>query len=201
MATSISEISGFLKETGYRFEQFGENQIRLGFTTQNYINPLGHKSLLLLISLFEDGRYLAVSAPLAMKLAGPHADAFVRACMMFQWQTKLIQFEYDDSDGEIRPVIEFPLEDAPLTRTQLNRCLHGMVTLVDEVYPILKKALETGVIEFPKRGGAAANPIRDMLLAKIAELERAGAPEAQIAPLRALLAMLPGGGTPPPTAI
>jgi hypothetical protein len=67
---------------------------------------------------------------------------------MVQWKTKLIQFEFDARDGEVRPVIEFPLEDAPLTSKQLLRCLSGMTELVDKYHLVLMRVLDQGILKF-----------------------------------------------------
>lgn len=69
--------------------------------------------------------------------------------MEVQWQTKLIQFEYDRNDGEIRPIVEFPIEDSTLTARQLMRCILGLVEIIDNYYPVLRWALDEGVVEFP----------------------------------------------------
>ena len=74
---------------------------------------------------------------------------------MIQWRTKLIQFEYDAKDGEVRPVVEFPLMDAPLTGAQLMRAVNGLVELVDSYHPVLRRALDGGVVEFDTDDGEA----------------------------------------------
>lgn len=57
----------------------------------------------------------------------------------------MLQWEYDPSDGEIRAIIEFPLEDAILTERQFNRCLDSLVELVDEIaMPRLQTVMEVG---------------------------------------------------------
>ena len=60
------------------------------------------------------------------------------------WRTKLIKFEYDEQDGEIRALVEFPLEDAALTQKQFLRCLNGLVQIVDEYHPAIQSAIEGG---------------------------------------------------------
>ena len=65
---------------------------------------------------------------------------------MIQWRTKMIQFEFDARDGEVRPVVEFPLEDAELTMLQLHRALIGLLQLVDRYHPELEHCLATGLI-------------------------------------------------------
>ncbi len=57
----------------------------------------------------------------------------------------MLQWEYDPSDGEIRAIIEFPLEDSILTEKQFNRCLSGLIQIVDSVaIPRLLEVMVTG---------------------------------------------------------
>jgi hypothetical protein len=57
----------------------------------------------------------------------------------------MLQWEYDPSDGEIRAIIEFPLEDSMLTERQFNRCLSGLIQIVDTIaLPRLQEVMETG---------------------------------------------------------
>ncbi len=58
---------------------------------------------------------------------------------------KLLRFEYDPTDGEVRAAIELPLEDAPLTERLFDRCLSGLIQLVDQqAMPRIKTVLATG---------------------------------------------------------
>ncbi|GMV41632.1 MAG: hypothetical protein AMXMBFR64_33480 [Myxococcales bacterium] len=150
MATTVREIAGFLDERGIKYDIKGDSRIVTGFRTKSFTNVEGEKSIVVVILLQEDGRYFQVYAPLAMRAEGPHQEAFMKACMAVQWKTKLIQFEMDPQDGEIRPTVEFPLEDAPLTAAQLHRSIGGLITLLEEYYPVLEKALKTGQVEFPE---------------------------------------------------
>ncbi|MBE9013288.1 hypothetical protein IQ250_24120, partial [Pseudanabaenaceae cyanobacterium LEGE 13415] len=75
----------------------------------------------------------------------PHKTAILQTMLAISWETKMLQWEYDPSDGEIRAIIEFPLEDSTLTERQFNRCLHSLVELVDELaLPRLNAVMETG---------------------------------------------------------
>ena len=131
--------------------------ITTGFTgLQNYTDDEGDSYLALVIRLDEDGRYFRLYAPDAYRVPQERAGMFLQACAMVQWRTKLIQFEYDAKDGEVRPVVEFPLEDNDLTESQLMRCMAGLTQLVDEFHPILNRSLEEGVIDFDDDGAAAA---------------------------------------------
>ena len=108
-----------------------------------------------MIEVQEDGRYLQVFAPGAYAVPAERAGPFLQACAMIQWRTKLIQFEYDAADGEVRPVVEFPLMDAPLTGAQLMRAVNGLVELVDAYHPVLRRAADDGVVEFDTDDGEA----------------------------------------------
>jgi hypothetical protein len=65
--------------------------------------------------------------------------------LCISWETKMLQWEYDPNDGEIRAIIEFPLEDSSLTEKQFNRCLSGLIQIIDNVaMPRLKEVMVTG---------------------------------------------------------
>jgi hypothetical protein len=101
------------------------------------------------IHLAEEGEFLRIMAPGAYSYPdGPHKAAVFQTMLMIGWAKKMIQYEYDMSDGEVRAIIEFPLEDATLTKKQLMRCLHGIAGLVDESHEHVVAAMTNG--ELPK---------------------------------------------------
>lgn len=53
----------------------------------------------------------------------------------------MVQFEYDSDDGEIRAIIEFPLEDTPLSKLQLLRVMKSLASVVDLYHEEIVKAL------------------------------------------------------------
>ena len=150
MAMTIGEIAGILDQMEFKYAKRDDHTIALFMRMKTYENPENsEKSLLLVAQLLEEGEYFQLFAPKAFVVKGEHQDAFLRACAIIQWRTKLIQFEWDRNDGEVRPVIEFPLEDAKLTRKQFERCIQGMCSILDEFFPKLKKAADEGVVDFP----------------------------------------------------
>jgi hypothetical protein len=163
VATTYTEIKGYLDTIGVKYKVSDDGDfIRTGFKTKNYRDKDGDDGLAMVIRLREDGEYFEVFAPGAYQYKdGPHKLAVMQALMMTQWKTKLIQFEYDQNDGEIRPIIEFPLEDAPLGQRQFTRALSGLVQLVDDYHPVIQKAMETGQIEFPDAHGG--NPLAELV--------------------------------------
>ncbi len=150
MAMTIDEIAGILDQMEFKYMKKDDNTIGFFMKMETYENPeKGEKSLLLVAQLMEDGEYFQLFSPKAFVVNGEHQDAFLRACAIIQWKTKLIQFEWDKNDGEVRPVIEFPLEDGKLTLKQFGRCVHGMCQILDKFYPKLKLAADEGVVDFP----------------------------------------------------
>ncbi|KAB8314887.1 hypothetical protein SD81_033245 [Tolypothrix campylonemoides VB511288] len=142
MAADLQQIAYFLDNLGwnYRIDE-QEERIIIGVESDNV------KDFLIVVQLDEDGKFFRLFAP--QVLSGvthhPHKAAILQTMLSISWETKMLQWEYDPSDGEIRAIIEFPLEDSILTEKQFNRCLHGLIQLVDNVaIPRLMAVMETG---------------------------------------------------------
>ena len=150
MATTIPELSAFLDQHDVRHHAADDETIVTGFgKLAAYRDGEGEAHIQVVIRLEEDGRYVKVFAPRAYVIELDDAGPVLQACAMIQWRTKLVQFEYDESDGELRPIVEFPLMDAPMTADQLMRCVTGLVGLVDHYHPVIAQARDAGEIAFP----------------------------------------------------
>lgn len=169
MAMTLDELTAMLDDIGIKKRERRDDDVIFGFGTESYRAPNGAEGILLVAQLDENGEYFQVYAPMAFKVKPDHQEAFLKACMMIQWKTKLIQFEFDASDGEIRPVIEFPLEDNKLTRKQLARCIGGLCQIVDRYYTVLNKANDTGEVDFEE---TEATSEREVLERRLDELQR-----------------------------
>lgn len=142
MAVDLVEIANYLDNLGwdYRVDE-EEERIITGVESDNV------EDFLIVVQLDEDGKFFRLFAP--QVLSGvqdhPHKAAILQTMLAISWETKMLQWEYDPSDGEIRAIIEFPLEDSILTEKQFNRCLSGLIQLVDNVaIPRLQDVMETG---------------------------------------------------------
>ena len=152
MADTIEQIAEFLKSEGLNFK-VDDNRILSGFMMHNYKDSDGDPGISLVIRLEEDGEFLKVIAPRVYSYPdGSHKAALFQLLLMISWDTKMIQYEYDVTDGEVRAIIEFPLEDAILTKNQLMRCLNGIAGLVDENHENVLAAMETGELPKPEEG-------------------------------------------------
>jgi hypothetical protein len=142
MAADLQQIAKYLDKLGweYRIED-EDDRIITGVEADNI------EDFLIVVQLDEEGKFFRLFAP--QVIVGvqhhPHKAAILQTMLAISWETKMLQWEYDPSDGEIRAIIEFPLEDSILTEKQFNRCLTGLIQLVDSVaMPRLQAVMDTG---------------------------------------------------------
>jgi len=147
MATSIDELKSQLNELDYNFVEHDESTLVLNFRTETYRDSDGDPIVTLVIQLPEEGEQFYSFTPRPI-FVSEQPDALIQACLIIQWRTKLIKFDFDDEEGALRLVVEFPLEDSNLTVTQLQRCLRGMIQVLDDYYQVLDRAAKKGVVDF-----------------------------------------------------
>lgn len=142
MGATLKQIATYLDNAGWKYQiDEAESRILTGVYAENI------EDFLIVVQLEEDGEFFEMFAPRVLSgvKEHPHKSAILQTMLSISWETKMLQWEYDPADGEIRAIIEFPLEDSILTEKQFNRCLHGLVQLVDEIaLPRLKEVMETG---------------------------------------------------------
>lgn len=126
----------------------------------SYRDSDGDPHVRLLVELREKGEFVTASAPCAWNIKDCcHQGAVFESLMAFQGRRKAIRFDYDPEDGEIRPNIELPLEDAPLTITQFGRVIETLMKAIMEADILIRQALETGVVDLSLiDGGPTAAP-------------------------------------------
>jgi hypothetical protein len=77
---------------------------------------------------------------------GPRRLAAIQSTLnQINWESRVVQYEMDTEDGEIRLAIDFPLEDGKLTELQLTRMLRLMPNVADQCHVGLRRAIEEGV--------------------------------------------------------
>lgn len=112
------------------------------FSTDNFRNDGGSFALVVVISVTEEGEYIKFFVPSAYHIPEDEsAYAVLKSFSIIAWQVKMLDFEVDPSDGEVRPTIDFPLEDGTATEKQLIRCCKTLAQLVDIFDPYIKHAL------------------------------------------------------------
>ena len=117
------------------------------FPADNYQNENGRALLVVVIQLTEDGEYIKFFVPSAYHIPlDESAYAVLKSFAIIAWQVKLLDFEVDPTDGEVRPTIDFPIEDGTLTTEQIRRCCKTLARLVDIFHPYLKYAITHNVV-------------------------------------------------------
>ncbi|HLO49504.1 MAG TPA: hypothetical protein VK211_13900 [Kamptonema sp.] len=143
MGVTLREIASYLDKQEWKYELDEENyRIVTAVLAENV------DDFLIVVQLDEDGEFFKIFAPQVISglIDHPYKEAILQTMLCISWETKMLQWEYDPSDGEIRAIIEFPIEDSILTERQFNRCLRGLVQIVDEVaMPRLNAVMETGI--------------------------------------------------------
>lgn len=142
MATTLEQLASFLDNREWKYDCQSENsRIITGVKADNV------EQFLIIISLKEDGEYLELAAPDLMRVKDHiYKGVLFQTLLSIAWKVKMIRWEYDPLDGEVRASISFPIEDARLTEKQFNRCLTSLIEIVDEyAMPRLKAVLQTGI--------------------------------------------------------
>lgn len=144
MATSYEIIKQYLKDEGYSFIS-KEEYIETSISTENYRNNDTEKLLSLVIKLEENGQTIKIIAPYVYNFKfkpGSNLKASLfQSLLEVSWKTKFVQFEYDSNDGEIRGIVEFPLQDADLTKLQFIRAVTALSSVIDLYHEEITKSL------------------------------------------------------------
>ena len=143
MAITMDDILASLEEAALRYElhQITQEPVIL-FPTNNFLNDSGSYLLAVVIQLTENGEYIKFFVPSAYHIPEDEsAYALLKSFAIIAWQVKLLDFEIDPGDGEVRPTIDFPIEDGSITTGQIRRCCKTLARLVDIFHPHLKYAL------------------------------------------------------------
>lgn len=142
MATTLPAIAHYLENRNWVYN-FDEDNSRI----MTGVNAENVEGFLIVIQLTENGEYVQFIAPQLLQVKDQIFKGILFQTMLaINSEVKMLRFEYDPSDGEVRASIELPLEDAEFTERQFNRCLSSLIELVDEVaMPRLKTVLATGI--------------------------------------------------------
>jgi len=142
MPTSFSQIEGFLAARNLKFQR---DEARSSILVPFGFAEAGFDRVVLVVRLQEDGEFFEIIVPNLFKYPdGPNKLPLMQTLLHISWETKMLQWEYDPSDGEIRATIEFPLEDAVMTSRQFFRAFDAMLQFVQVYGPRIRAVIETG---------------------------------------------------------
>jgi hypothetical protein len=159
MPASLEQVEGFLAAKRLKYRRDAD-QIVTGFEAKRFRDEQDRAGIAIVIRLDEDGRYLELLAPGIYNSRGcRHPAALFQVLLDIAMRTKMIRFEHDPADGEIRCTIECPLEDGSLTERQFLRMLECLAESIDRWHPVIRRAMETGVValDLPRPVAALQN--------------------------------------------
>lgn len=148
MAIKMEDILAALDEANLRYSlhELTQEPVIL-FPADNYQNDNGRPLLIVVVQLTEEGEYIKFFVPAAYHIPlDDSAYAVLKTFAITSWQVKLLDFEVDPGDGEVRPTIDFPIEDGTITTEQIRRCCKTLARLVDIFHPYIKYAIKNNVV-------------------------------------------------------
>jgi hypothetical protein len=154
MPTSNEHVQACLDEHSVRYHFDEESDATVvGFLLDEkkttYRDLEGKARIQVVIKVLERGGFVIVFAPQAWAIGDcPHKGAVLEALIAVQSQYKMIRFDHDPDDGEVRPNVELPLDGAELSTQQLHRMIHGIIHCVQRYDGVIRHAMTTGEISF-----------------------------------------------------
>lgn len=148
MALNLEQVEALLVEADLKYRLEDAGHLLTGFATSSYENGQGFRGVAIAISVDEEGEFLEFSAPRlydASRCRDP--GKLFQALLDITMRTRLVRFEHDPSDGEIRASVTFPVEDGTLTLRQFRRMLEAIPKAADHWHAAIRRAIDLGVVD------------------------------------------------------
>lgn len=141
MTAALEQVTNYLDCRGWKYQVEQEQSYIITGVVAEHV-----EQLLLVIHVKDDGELLSLIAPQLLVIKDHvHKGVLLQTLLAIAWDVKLLRWEYDPTDGEVRASINLILEDNPLTERQFNRSLEALIQCVDAVaMPRLQMVLATG---------------------------------------------------------
>ncbi len=99
------------------------------------------------ILLEEDGEFLQFRSIeyLYCPKDHPNLDATLQVLGELNYRLRLMKFGWDPTDGEIAVYADLWIMDAEITDAQFSRMIQGYMSIMDEKYPMIQEAIQSGV--------------------------------------------------------
>lgn len=148
MAITEKELLNLLDHANLQYELHERTKEPvLLFHAYNYLNTSQQSLLMVVIQLSENGEYIKFFAPSAYYIENDESSyAVLRTFAIIAWRVKMVDFELDGNDGEVRPTIDFPLEDNDISIEQILRCCQSIAKIIDVMHPFIQHAIIQGTV-------------------------------------------------------
>ena len=155
MATTLPQLETLFTSIGWKYKKkqdsdnATEGYLYAGFPTQKYKDADGDPYVSVLFYVQEQGELIKIIIPKLYSCINPlHRRAFFEVAVRKTFEKKLCFFDYDHRDGEIRMVVDLPLEDASVTEKQIKRIVTALISHVDNNDADVRAAVEEGKLPF-----------------------------------------------------
>lgn len=155
MATTLDALESLFQSIGWKYQKHEDAQdsrngyLYSAFPTQHYRNADGDSVVTFVFNVQEFGDLIKIIIPRLYNCINPQfRRAFFEVAIRKTFEKKLCFYDYDHRDGEIRMLLDLPLEDALVTEKQLKRIVHSMLLHVDANDEAVRAAVEKGTLPF-----------------------------------------------------
>lgn len=155
MATTLQSLETLFQSIGWKYKakpsqaSGNEGYLYSAFPTKEYRDADGDSMVTFIFNIQEEGELLKVVVPRLYACINPHfRRAFFEVAIRKTFEKKLCFFDYDHRDGEIRMLLDLPIEDSELTERQIKRIVQSMLTHIDSNHEAVHAAVEKGVLPF-----------------------------------------------------
>jgi hypothetical protein len=149
MPTSISQIQVLLDNLEIK-HRIHNDAVFVSYVTEKYTNTANQRNnVMILITTENEGGIVRLVVPYAYKFASDGNSynklALMQTLLQITYSTKLLQFEYDPEEGEIRITVDIPVMDSKLTEAQLSFCIDCIVHALDNFHEQILDAMRHGL--------------------------------------------------------
>jgi len=140
MAYTLPELRELLEAEGLRYYLIPDREgVMLTLSGSN-----GRFQFLILLE--EDGEFLQFRSIEYLSCPGdhPNLDATLRVLGELNYRLRLMKFGWDPRDGEIAAYVDLWIMDAEITNGQFGRMAQGFMSILDEEFPRIKEAIDSG---------------------------------------------------------
>ena len=172
MATTFSKICSIMKAEDLKFRVHPKkNEALVLLSTREFKNVNDDKMVPVLVTLLEKGEFVKILAPSVFNLHNcKHPQSLSQALLEMSFKTKMLRWELDGKDGEIRASVDIPLENSKLKKNQFLRSLFAVPVILDQYYLSIKEAMDNGVVDIKRSGLPLGNDSKPLELADLMRL-------------------------------
>lgn len=155
MATTLKELESLFQSIGWKYKcqqekpDSADGYLYSAFPTKQYRDADGDSMVTFIFNVQESGELIKIVVPRLYTCINPQfRRAFFEVAIRKTFEKKLCFYDYDHRDGEIRMLLDLPLEDACMTERQIKRIVQSMLMHIDANDEVVRAAVEQGELPF-----------------------------------------------------